>query len=48
MGDNELIVTELKNFHFDLPTDTDINLKHDIYSFNTKWFRFSVRYSRLY
>ena len=49
MGNNELIVTtELKTFHFDLPTDAGINLKHEIYSFNTKWFRFSVRYSRLY
>ena len=49
MGDKELIVTtELKTFHFDLPTDAGINLKHEIYSFNTKWFRFSVRHSKLY
>ena len=37
-----------QTFHFDLPTDAGINLKHEIYSFNTKWFRFSVRYSSLY
>ena len=33
MGDNKLIVTtEPKTFHFDLPTDAGINLKHEIYS----------------
>ena len=33
MGDNELIgTTEPKTFHFDLPTDAGINLKHEIYS----------------
>ena len=32
MGDNKLIVTtELKTFHFDLPADAGINLKHEIY-----------------
>ena len=33
MGDNELIVTmEPKTFHFNLPIDAGINLKHEIYS----------------
>ena len=33
MGDNKLVTrTEPRTFHFDLPTDTDINLKHKIYS----------------
>ena len=32
MGDNKLTVTtEVKTFHFDLPTDAGINLKHEIY-----------------
>ena len=31
MGDNELIVTrEPKTFHFDLPANAGINLKHEI------------------
>ena len=31
--DNKLVITiELKIFHFDLPKDADINLKHEIYS----------------
>ena len=30
MGDNKLAITaELKTFHFDLPKDAGINLKHD-------------------
>ena len=33
MGDNKLVITtELKTFHFNLPKDTGINLKHEIYS----------------
>ena len=33
MGDNKLmVITELKTFHFDLPSDAGINLKHEIYS----------------
>ena len=33
MGDNKLmVITEPKTFHFDLPTDAGINLKHEIYS----------------
>ena len=33
MGDNKLIITtEPKAFHFDLPKDAAINLKHEIYS----------------
>ena len=33
MGDNKVvIVAEIKTFHFDLPKDAGINLKHEIYS----------------
>ena len=33
MGDNQLVITtEPKTFHFDLTSDVDINLKHEIYS----------------
>ena len=33
MGDNKLVITtERKLFHFDLPYDDGINLKHGIYS----------------
>ena len=34
MGDNQLVITtEPRTFHFDLPTDLGINLKHEIYPF---------------
>ena len=33
MGDKKLVITrEPKTFHFDLPNDAGINLKHEIYS----------------
>ena len=33
MGDNKLVIaTESNTFHFDLPKDAVINLKHEIYS----------------
>ena len=33
MGNNRLVITtEPRTFHFDLPKDTAINLKHEIYS----------------
>ena len=31
-GNRLVITTEPKFFYFDLPKDTDINLKHEIYS----------------
>ena len=32
MGDNRLVIkTDPKNFHFDLPKDDSINLKHETY-----------------
>ena len=33
LGDNKLVITtKLKTFHFDLPKDAGMNLKHKIYS----------------